>query len=81
MNVAIVTQNWKNIVSTVYVSTAALLPTFLITKGQGSSSQHIFHKNPLIVTCCTFGRFEIRILTLTRFKNTTNDTLRLLGHN
>ena len=28
-----------------------------------------------------FGRFEIRILTPNRFKNQTNDTLTLLGHN
>ena len=40
-----------------------------------------FHKNSLIVTCCTFGRFEIRTLTPNRFKNQTNDTLTLLDHN
>ena len=39
-----------------------------------------FHKNSLIVTCCTFGRFEIWTLTPNRFKNQTNDTFRLLGH-
>ena len=33
------------------------------------------------MTCCTFGRFEIRTLTPNRFKNETNDTLTLLGHN
>ena len=38
-----------------------------------------FHKNSVIVTCCTFGRFETRILTPNRFKNQTNDILKLLG--
>ena len=81
INIAIFTQNWNNIVSNVYVSTAALLPTFLITKKSGLSISAHFHKNSLIVTCCTFGRFEIRTLTPNRFKNQTNDTLKLLGHN
>ena len=40
-----------------------------------------FYKNPLIVTYCTFCRFEIRTLTPNRFKNETNDTLTLLAHN
>ena len=35
----------------------------------------------LIVTCCIFGRLETRTLTPNRFKNQTNDTLKLLGHN
>ena len=45
-----------------------------------SISAH-FHKNSIIVTCCTLGRFETWILTPNRFKNQTNDTLTLLGHN
>ena len=61
------------------MSTAALLPTFLITKKSGLSISTYFHKNSLIVTCCTFGRFEIRTLTPSRLKNQTNDTLKLLG--
>ena len=77
----IVTQNWNNIGSNVYVSTAALLPTFLITKKSGLSISAHFYKNSLIVICCTFGRFEIQTLTPNRFKNQTNDTLKLLGHN
>ena len=40
-----------------------------------------FHKNCLIVACCTFGRLEIRTLTLNRFKSQTNDTFELLGYN
>ena len=79
--VAIVTQNWNNIESNVYVSTAALLPIFLITKKSGLSISAHFYKNSLIVTCCTFGRFEIRTLTPNRLKNQTNDTLEPLGHN
>ena len=74
-------QNWNNIESNVYVSTAALLPTFLITKKSGLSISAHFHKNFLIVTCRTFGRFKIRTLTPNRLKNQTNDTLTLLGHN
>ena len=80
INIAIFTQNWNNIVSNVYVSTAALLPTFLITKKSGLSISAHFHKNSIIVTCSTFGRFEIQHLTPNRFKNQTNDTLKLLGH-
>ena len=79
INVAIVTQNWNNIGSNVYVSTAALLPTLLITKKSGLSIPAHFHKNSLIVTCCTFRRFKIQTLTPNRLKNQTNDTLKLLG--
>ena len=79
INIAIVMQNWNNIGSNVYVSTAALLPTLLITKKSGLSISAHFHKNFLIATCCTFGRFEIRTLKPTRFKNQTNDTLKLFG--
>ena len=50
-------------------------------KKSGLSISAHFHKNSLTVTCCTFGRFEIRTLTPNRFKNETNDTLTLLGHN
>ena len=52
-----------------------------ITKKSGLSISAHFYKNSLIVICCTFGRFEIRTLTPNRFKNETNDTLTLLGHN
>ena len=48
-------------------------------KKSGLSISAHFHKNSLTVTCCTFGRFEIRTLTSNRFKNQTNDTLKLLG--
>ena len=80
INIAIVTQNWNNIGSNVYVSKAALLPTFLSTKKPGLSISVHFHKNVLILTCCTFIRFKIRTLTPNRLKNQTNDTLKLLGH-
>ena len=52
-----------------------------ITKKSGLSISAHFYKNSLIVICCTFGRFEIPTLTPNRFKNQTNDTLKLLGHN
>ena len=70
-------QHWSN----VYVSTAALLPTFFSTKKPGLSIPAHFHKNSLIVNCCTFVRFKIRTLKPNRLKNQTNDTLKLLGHN
>ena len=63
------------------MSTAALLPTFFRTKKPGLSISAHFHKNSLIVTCCTFVRFKIQTLTPNRLKNQTNDTLKLLGHN
>ena len=37
-------------------------------------------KNFLIVACCTFGRFQIRTLTTNRFKNQTNEKLKLLDY-
>ena len=80
INVEVVTQNWNNIGSNVYVSTAALLFTFQTKKSQGFMSVH-FYKNSLILTCCTFGRFKIRTLTPNRLKKQTNDTLKLLDHN
>ena len=40
-----------------------------------------FHKNSLIVTCFTFGKFKIRTLTPSRFKNQSNNTFKLLGDN
>ena len=45
------------------------------------SSAGAFHKNSLIVPCCSFGRFKIQTLTLNRFKNQTNDKSKLLAHN
>ena len=33
------------------------------------------------MACFIFGRFEIQTLTQNRFKNWTNDKLKLLGHN
>ena len=57
INVAIVMQNWNNIESSVYVSTAALLPTFLITKKSRLSISVHFHQNSLIVTCYIYTLF------------------------
>ena len=44
-------------------------------------STGVFHKNPVIGTCYTFNKVEIRTLTPKRFKNQTNDIFKLLGHN
>ena len=63
------------------MSTAALLSTFLITKSSRLSISSLFLKNSLILSCCTFGRFEIQSLTPNTFKNQANDTLTLLAHN
>ena len=66
-----------------YVAAILLLYIKLLfhTKKFALSYAGAFHKNSLIVACCTFGRFEIRTLTPNRFKNQTNDTLAPLGHN
>ena len=40
-----------------------------------------FHKISLIVVCCTFDMFKISTLTPSRFRNQTNYTFKLLGHN
>ena len=54
---------------------------FILHKNWHSSLYKFFHQNSLIMSCCTFGRLEIRTLTLNRFKSQTNDTLELLGYN
>ena len=53
----------------------------LSTKKPGLSISVHFHKNFLILTCCTLIRLKIRTLTPNRLKNQTNDMLKLLGHN
>ena len=45
------------------------------------SVTRVFHKNVLIVACCIFGKLQIRTLTPNRFKNHTNEKLKLLDHN
>ena len=37
--------------------------------------------NSLIMNCCNFGNLEIRTLKPNRYKNQSNDTLKLIGHN
>ena len=80
INVAVARQNWNNIGPNIYVYTVALLYSVWFTKKSALSISVRFHKNSLIVPCCIFGRFEIQTLTPNRFKNETNDTLKLLGH-
>ena len=36
-----------------------------------------FHKNSLVVVCCTFGKFKIKTLTPSRFKNQIHDKFKL----
>ena len=81
INVTVGTQIWGNIGWNVYVSTVVLLSTYLITKKLTLSISVGFHKNSLIVACCTSDRFKFRTLTPSRFKNQTNDTFKPLGHN
>ena len=64
-----------------YVSTILLLQSFYFTQNLMLFPVGVFHENSLTLVCCTFRRFEIRILTPNRFKNQTNDTLKLLEHN
>ena len=79
-NVAAAMQNW-DIGSNVYVLTVALLSSVWFTKKPALSITVCFHKDFLVMACCTFGRVEIQPLTPNRFKNQTNDTLKLLAHN
>ena len=44
------------------------------------SSASVFHKNSLILACCSLGKLEIKTLTPNRLKNQTNDTLKLLDN-
>ena len=81
MNITVVTQNWNNNGSNVYMPTITLLSTFVITKKLVLSISVGFHKNSKILACFTFGKFKTRTLTASRCKNQTNDTFKLLGHN
>ena len=63
------------------MSLVTLLSSVWFIKKSALSISARFLKNSLIVTCCTFGRFEIRTLRPNGLKNQANDTLKLLGHN
>ena len=64
-----------------YEFTIVLLQSFYFTQKFALSYAVAFYKNSLIVTCCTFSRFEIKTLTPNRLKNETNGTLTLLAYN
>ena len=53
----------------------------LVHKKSALSISARFDKNFLVVAYCTFGRFQIQTLTIKRFKNQTNEKLKLLDHN
>ena len=38
-----------------------------------------FHKNSLVLACCSFDRFKFRTFTPSRFKNQTNGTFKLFA--
>ena len=64
-----------------YEFTIVLLQSFCFPQKFALSCTGTFYKNSLIVTCCTFCRFEIPNLTPNRFKNETNGTLTLIAYN
>ena len=68
IKVRAVTQNWNNIGSNV------VLCSFLLKKLQWFST-----KNSLIAASYTFCSIKIRTLTSSKFKNQTNDILKLLS--
>ena len=70
-------QNW---IKCLCVHSSSIIHLFDHKKMALSISEG-FHKNSLIVTCFSFGRFKFRTLTPSRFKNQTNETFKLLGHN
>ena len=74
-------QIWNNIWSNVYASLVTLLSSVWFIKKSAPLISVRFVENFLIVTCCTFGRFQIRILRPNGFKNKANDTWKLVGHN
>ena len=73
----LVAENWQDIGSNDWVSTLALFQSFHFTQHLTLSSKEGFHKNTLTVTCCTFGKLEIRTLTPTRLKNQATNILKL----
>ena len=56
-------------------------PIFLLQKIGPLHLSRFSQNSPNFVSCCTFGRFKISSLTPSRFKNETNDALKLLGRN
>ena len=56
-------------------------PCIHLTQHLALFSKKVFHKNSLIVACCTFGLLEIRTLTPNRLTNINNDNLKLLDNN
>ena len=72
INLTVITRYWDSNGWNVYVSTVVVLSTFLTAKELALSISVGFHKNSLIVACCTIGKFKSRILTPSRFKNQTN---------
>ena len=76
----LVAENWQDIGPNDCVSTLGLLQSFHFTQHLTLSSKEVFHKKPLTVTCCTFGKLEIRTLTPTRLKNQAINILKLLVH-
>ena len=67
-------QHWTKF----YVSTVALLSTFLITEIGPFHLNGFSQNSPICVACCGL---KISTLTPSRFKNETNDALKLLGCN
>ena len=72
----LVAENWQDIGSNDCVSTLALFQSFHFTQHLTLSSK----EGDLTVTCCTFGKLEIRTLTPTRLKNQATNILKLLVH-
>ena len=66
-----------------YLSTIVLLQSFYFKQKVALSYAGAFQENSLSVTCCTFGKLQIRTFTSNRFrfKNQFSDTLKLLDHN
>ena len=54
-----------------YYKSVPYYKAFTSRKNWRSFLHKFFHENSLIVACCTFGRLEIRTLTLNGFKSQT----------
>ena len=79
INVTVVTQNWTNTRQNFMCLQWPYYPHFWSQKIGPLHLSGFSQNSPNCVACCTFDRFKISTLTPSRFKNETNDALKLLG--
>ena len=81
MKAIVVTEKESDIGSNNYASAVVLLQSFYSMKKLTLCTAGVSYENFLIGSCYTLLKFEFRTLALSRFKNQSIGSLKLLGHN